>query len=121
MEISSGARFLKADLHIHTPASSNYNDKDIAPVDIVNRCLTEGLDIIAITDHNEIQWIDMVKKAAEGTGLFVFPGFRLPQEAGMFWQYFRQIILRKKWNNSLKKWALQEVKEEKKMYLPIII
>ncbi|MEQ8188469.1 MAG: TrlF family AAA-like ATPase [Candidatus Eremiobacterota bacterium] len=82
MEISSGARFLKADLHVHTPASSNYNDKDIAPVDIVNRCLTEGLDIIAITDHNEIQWIDMVKKAAEGTGLFVFPGIQITARGG---------------------------------------
>jgi len=114
MEISSGARFLKADLHIHTPASSNYNDKDIAPVDIVNRCLTEGLDIIAITDHNEIQWIDMVKKAAEGTGLFVFPGIQITARGGHVLAIFPADYPAEKMEQLLEKVGITRSKRGKK-------
>ena len=70
---SSGLHFKKLDLHVHTPASEDFQG-DVAPSDFVQEALRQGLDGIAITDHNTGAWIDQVKTAAEGTELVVFPG-----------------------------------------------
>ena len=72
-----GLTYKKLDLHIHTPASSDFRDKSVAPEDIVNRSLEMGLDAIAITDHNTGAWIDLVKESALGTDLTVFPGVEI--------------------------------------------
>lgn len=42
------------DLHLHTPASSDYQEPDITYLDILRRSEARGLDIIAFTDHNTI-------------------------------------------------------------------
>src|SRR5579864_622062 len=77
MPSTSGARFYKADFHIHTPKSSDYKDKAIMPVDVVNGALSKGLDMIAVTDHNSAEWVDVVRAAAKGTKLAVFPGVEI--------------------------------------------
>jgi len=42
------------DLHLHTPASSDYQQPDISYLDILRRAEARGLDIIAFTDHNTV-------------------------------------------------------------------
>lgn len=42
------------DLHLHTPASSDYQQENISYLDILQRAELRGLDIIAFTDHNTI-------------------------------------------------------------------
>jgi hypothetical protein len=42
------------DLHLHTPASSDYQDKNATYLDILHRSEARGLDIIAFTDHNTV-------------------------------------------------------------------
>jgi hypothetical protein len=42
------------DLHLHTPASSDYQDKDASYLDVLHRSEARGLDIIAFTDHNTV-------------------------------------------------------------------
>jgi len=42
------------DLHIHTPASSDYQQENITFIDILHRAEAHNLDIIAFTDHNTI-------------------------------------------------------------------
>lgn len=42
------------DLHLHTPASSDYQQENINYLDILQRAEIRGLDIIAFTDHNTI-------------------------------------------------------------------
>ena len=42
------------DLHLHTPASSDYHDADVTYLDILHRSEARGLDIIAFTDHNTV-------------------------------------------------------------------
>ncbi|MFZ2486529.1 MAG: RNA-binding domain-containing protein [Anaerolineae bacterium] len=42
------------DLHIHTPASEDYVDKEISYLDILREAERRGLDLIAFTDHNTI-------------------------------------------------------------------
>lgn len=74
---TKGLSFKKFDLHIHTPASSCFSDKNVSPDDIISLALDKGLSAIAITDHNSGEYIDMIKKAAEGTPLTVFPGVEI--------------------------------------------
>ena len=42
------------DLHLHTPASSDYQGPDVTYLDILRRSEARGLDIIAFTDHNTV-------------------------------------------------------------------
>lgn len=42
------------DLHLHTPASSDYQQLDVSYVDILQRAEGRGLDIVAFTDHNSV-------------------------------------------------------------------
>jgi predicted metal-dependent phosphoesterase TrpH/predicted ATPase len=72
-----GARFYKADFHVHTPESTDYKGKKIAPKDLVNDAVGKGLDILGVTDHNSADWVDGVRSAAKGTALTVFPGVEI--------------------------------------------
>ncbi len=42
------------DLHLHTPASSDYQQPDVKYLEILQRAEARGLDIIAFTDHNTV-------------------------------------------------------------------
>jgi hypothetical protein len=42
------------DLHLHTPASNDYQEPDVSYLDILHRSEARGLDIIAFTDHNTV-------------------------------------------------------------------
>ena len=55
--MTKGARFLRADLHIHSYGEfGSYDVKDatMTPEAIVDTAIAKGLKIISITDHNEI-------------------------------------------------------------------
>jgi PHP family Zn ribbon phosphoesterase len=43
-------------------------------MEYVRAALASGLEIIAVTDHNSAEWVDVVRNAARGTTLHVFPG-----------------------------------------------
>lgn len=72
-----GARWLKCDFHLHTPASECFNDKTITADAWIQACLEQKLDCVAVTDHNTHAWIDQIKDAAEGKPIVVFPGVEL--------------------------------------------
>ena len=84
LQLSSGARWLKADLHVHTPASLDMDEKwqGAMPEDVVQIALEKGLDLIGITDHNTAEWCDLVRKAADGTPLTVLPGVEISTHQG---------------------------------------
>lgn len=42
------------DLHLHTPASSDYKNPEISYLNILQRAEARGLDLIAFTDHNTV-------------------------------------------------------------------
>jgi hypothetical protein len=42
------------DLHLHTPASSDYRDPGISYLDIIKKAEEKGLDMIAFADHNTV-------------------------------------------------------------------
>ena len=77
-----GSRFWKLDLHVHTPASTDFNDQDATPEDVVNAALAAGLQAMAVTDHNSPNWIELIRAAALHTELTVFPGFEVNTQGG---------------------------------------
>ena len=42
------------DLHLHTPASVDYQQPEVTPLDLLSQAEARRLDIIAFTDHNTI-------------------------------------------------------------------
>ncbi len=88
---SNGALFRRADLHIHSfGEDGSYDVKDAAmtPESIVDTAISERLDLIAITDHNNIANIRRALKYADGKGLLVVPGVELSTPQGHLLVYF---------------------------------
>ena len=76
--------FNKVDLHVHSPASSDYSgDSSVSPYDFVSAFVTRGFDLIAITDHNTGTFLDEAISARnqiatkEGKNITVLPGVEL--------------------------------------------
>jgi len=73
------------DLHIHS-ALSPCADDDMTPNDITGMALLNGLDLIAVTDHNSFSNVESVMKAAQslrlkqGKDLIVLPGIEVSTE-----------------------------------------
>jgi ABC-type lipoprotein export system ATPase subunit/histidinol phosphatase-like PHP family hydrolase/predicted nucleic acid-binding Zn-ribbon protein len=80
--LRGGLRRVGLDLHVHTPASHDWEGGPVEPRSIVDRAIAAGLDGIAITDHQNGNWIDRVKEAAKDTDLVVFPGVEVNNLAG---------------------------------------
>lgn len=69
-----GTRWYKCDLHLHSSASSCFEDEHNSPEEFVQKAIDAKIDCIAITDHNTGASVDAIKDAAKGTELVVFPG-----------------------------------------------
>lgn len=78
---SPGARFVRADLHVHTHKDS---DKDPAPEldKYIQAALDNDIEVLAITDHNRVDLVKPAIKAAEGTPLTVLPGIEISTRDG---------------------------------------
>jgi PHP family Zn ribbon phosphoesterase len=53
------------DLHIHTPASSDYQQPEVTLLDILHRAEARGVDILGITDHNTVAGIRKMEEEIE--------------------------------------------------------
>ncbi len=84
LSLKSGAVNHAADLHVHTPGSCDMDQKwsDATPDDVVRHAIENKMDIIAVTDHNSVEWCDPVRKAAQETNLHVFPGVEISTSEG---------------------------------------
>ncbi len=67
---------IKADLHTHT----HYSDGRFTPTELVSMAKRSGLDIIAITDHDNVDGIDEAIEAGKQTGIEIIPGVELSSE-----------------------------------------
>ena len=66
----------QADLHIHTKLSP-CGSWDMSPPSVVEKACAEGLDLIAICDHNAVGNVGAFIDAAAGTGLAVLAGIEI--------------------------------------------
>ena len=56
------------DLHVHTPASKDYQDEGVTYLDILHKAEAEGLSIVAFTDHNSVAgYAQMVREIEDLT------------------------------------------------------
>jgi PHP family Zn ribbon phosphoesterase len=66
----------RCDLHIHT-CLSPCGDLDMYPQAIIEKCISERLDVIGICDHNSSENAVYVIKASEGKPVTVLPGMEI--------------------------------------------
>jgi predicted metal-dependent phosphoesterase TrpH len=78
-----GSLWRRWDLHFHTPASFDYDDKSVTNADIVNGLRETGVSVVAITDHHTID-VDRFEelRALAGDDITFFPGIELRCELG---------------------------------------
>ena len=96
LHLPNGARFYRADLHNHTPADpafhcGRYNIHDDEAKRVLAREYIrfareeQRLDIIGITDHNDVSWVGYLQEAADElypNQLTIFPGVELGANEG---------------------------------------
>jgi hypothetical protein len=87
-DLPRGARFVRADVHIHSYLGSHdVKDATATPEAIVATAAKEGLQVIAITDHNEIGNVAAAITAARSLGLFLIPAIELSAPEGHLLSY----------------------------------
>lgn len=89
--MTTGAKFLRADLHIHSYGefgSFDVTDHTMTPEAIVDTAIAKGLSIISITDHNEIQNSNTAISYAYGKDIIVIPGIEVSTTQGHLLVYF---------------------------------
>jgi PHP family Zn ribbon phosphoesterase len=103
----SGRQWRVMDLHVHTPASADYQEPSVTMLDLLRRAKARGLDILGIADHNttagyrklraEIEDLELLEKLGRLTpaererleeyrsltsSLLVLPGFEFTATFG---------------------------------------
>lgn len=77
------------DLHIHTPASSDYQQPDVKYLEILQRAEARGLDIIAFTDHNTVAGYRKLQDEVHQLELLERLNRILPEEQNRLREYRR--------------------------------
>ncbi|MFN8567918.1 MAG: PHP domain-containing protein [Kouleothrix sp.] len=60
--VREGYRWIRADLHIHTPASEDYAEPNITYLEILQEAERRELEIIAFTDHNSVHGYEQMRQ-----------------------------------------------------------
>lgn len=77
------------DLHLHTPASSDYQQAGVSALDLLRKAEEAGLDIIAFTDHNSVRGYADLWREIEDLELLEFLNRMSPAEADRLAEYRR--------------------------------
>ena len=81
-----GAQWWKFDFHTHTPASVDFNDRELEPEDWLKAFMEKEIDCVAITDHNSGGWIDRLQQTLKELQenrpqwfrpIYLFPGVEI--------------------------------------------
>jgi hypothetical protein len=77
------------DLHIHTPASKDYQQPDVTCLDLLKQAELRGLDIIAFTDHNTVSGYRKMQEEIQQLTLLEDLNRILPEEKVRLKEYRR--------------------------------
>jgi hypothetical protein len=77
------------DLHLHTPASSDFQQPDLKYLEILQRAEARGLDIIAFTDHNTVAGYRKLQDELQQLELLERLNRILPEEQNRLREYRR--------------------------------
>jgi hypothetical protein len=84
---SNDLQWRRIDLHVHTPASVDYQQPDIKVLDILRRADERGLNGIALTDHNSVRGYADMWREIEDLELLEYLGRMQPAEAERLAEY----------------------------------
>lgn len=76
------SRFFLCDLQVHTPADKRQAYGDVGGRDpnpefarrLIEAHASAGVQVLAVTDHNRVDWYPVLREAGEECGVYVFPG-----------------------------------------------
>lgn len=85
----NGLRWVRVDLHIHTPASEDYAEPEVSYLDILQEAERRGLEIIAFTDHNTVQGYEQFQREIEFLRTLETAGRLTPEEQERLNEYRR--------------------------------
>lgn len=77
------------DLHLHTPASSDYQEPKATYLDVLQTAEARGLDIIAFTDHNTVAGLRHLREEIAELELLERLKRLVPEEANRLSEYRR--------------------------------
>jgi hypothetical protein len=86
---SKKMQWYKMDLHLHTPASADWQEPGASYLDLLHRAEMQGLDIVAITDHNTAAGCAALQAEVEQLGLLERLGRINPDEQRRLNEYRR--------------------------------
>lgn len=84
------------DLHLHTPASVDYQEPGVTYLDILKRAEARGIDIIAFTDHNTVAGYRQMMESVEQLEFLEKSNRLTPEESQQLKEYrrlFKQILV----------------------------
>lgn len=75
------SRFFLCDLQVHTPADARQGYGDVGGRDpnwdfackLVQAHADRGVEVMAVSDHNRVDWYPVLREAGDAVGVFVFP------------------------------------------------
>ena len=67
---------MKSDLHLH----SNYSDGSFSPTEVMQRCKDCGVEVVSLTDHENVGGITEAEEARDKLGIRVIPGIELSSD-----------------------------------------
>lgn len=109
---SAGAKFVRADLHIHSYGEGGsydvYDDK-MTPNNIIDLAITENLQVISITDHNEIGNVKTALEYSANKPILVVPSIELSTTDGHLVLFFPDL------GSLIKFKGLLSISDDKKM------
>ena len=77
------------DLHLHTPASSDYQERDVTNLQILQQAEARGLDMVAYTDHNTVAGYRKMKEEIDQLQMLKDMKRILPEEDASLIEYQR--------------------------------
>lgn len=84
-----GMQWYHADLHLHTPASADYQEPGVSYIDLLYKAEMRGLDIIAFTDHNTVAGYGAMMHQIEQLDFLERLGRATPDEQRLLAEYHR--------------------------------
>lgn len=93
------------DLHCHSTAS----DGSLSPAQLIARAIEQGVDVLALTDHDGTEGVTEAQQAAEMTALTVIPGVEISVTWGSYTIHIIGLNVDK--NNEVLKRGLAEIRQ----------
>jgi len=79
----------RMDLHLHTPASADYQDLSATYIELLRHAEERGLNIVAFTDHNSVSGIAAMRREIEDLELLEELDRLTPAESNILEEYRR--------------------------------